>query len=144
MKKLIPLLLMLMLVACSTAKYDVEDTITQEQQIIESSKVELLISEVSQDQIAYVMINHTDQKYLYGEPYHLEVKIGKQYRILKMKENVAFKLPGYYLLPKESVKATIQPLDYYQSLPKGNYRLVKSIFDDKNQMKFIVGEFTLP
>ena len=49
---------------------------------------------------------------------------------------------GYILKPDESKEIDIDWSYGYGKLPKGDYRIIKSVFSDNNEI-YISGEFTI-
>lgn len=72
-----------------------------------------------------VLINNTDKKIMYGNPYEIEVK--KDGKWEKIDNDLNFNLPAYYLLPGESKEMKLMWEDGYGKLAKGTYRIIKNI-----------------
>lgn len=86
--------------------------------------------------------NKTDENYTYGEPYFIEVQKNDFWYKLRPKNELNFILIGYILKPDESKEIDIDWSYGYGKLPKGDYRIIKSVFSDNNEI-YISGEFTI-
>lgn len=143
MKKLFWILIVLILVGCvSSKKYDVIDESMDEHRVLDTQEVELVISEINQYNLSLAIINKTSQSYLYGEYFSLEVKTKTGYKTLKMKDNTGFRDIGYSLKAQESVLSQLQLLDYYDQILPGEYRLIKPIFTQQNDLRYLVDYFS--
>lgn len=92
-----------------------------------------------------VLKNDSDVDVIYGNPYEIEIKKdGKWHKIQVM---IDFTLPAYYLKSKETKEIELNWENGYGKLPKGDYRIIKSIDIEKEEEIFetfyISAEFTI-
>lgn len=138
------LVLGLMLVGCSPeVSVETDEPGVAEAQILPKEDVELLISKVDEATIEYVMINHQAKSYTYGEMFTIEVYQKGTWQNVKMKEGVGFHMIGYVLEPLENVVGDLDYAFYFPNLPKGQYRLVKALFNEDHELRFVVGLFSM-
>lgn len=92
-----------------------------------------------------ILINNTNKKIMYGNPYEIEVK--KDGKWEKIDNNLNFNLPLFYLLPGESKEMKLKWEDGYGKLKKGTYRIIKNIryeSEEETSKDFIVSaEFVI-
>lgn len=85
--------------------------------------------------LTILMNNKTENKYNYGAVYHLEKKSGKKWYIVKPINEMTFTMMAYEILPGESKEIKFDWKYGYGELPKGKYRIVKTIYDLDNSDK---------
>ena len=82
-----------------------------------------------------IMENKTDDKFNYGAAFHLEKKSGRKWYIVKPVNEMAFTMMAYEILAGESKEIKIDWEYGYEELPKGKYRIVKTMYDLDNPDK---------
>lgn len=145
MKKIIILLgLITLLTSCTkTLDLEIDGVGVQDSQIIASAEVEMLISEIDEQQIHYLLLNHGSQSFTYGLMFTIEVFHEGAWQNVALKKGVAFDAIGFTLEPMENVKGELDYFLYFPTLPKGQYRLVKALFNEELQMQFAVAIFSI-
>lgn len=87
---------------------------------------------------AISITNNTDMNIQYGSDFYLQVEMGGEYYYLEpIPENLAFTQEAYPVGKGQTRTETINWTVVYGGLPKGRYRLVKSIMDFRGS-----GDFT--
>ncbi len=77
-----------------------------------------------------ILVNHTDEIYIYGEPYSIEYKKdGIWYEIVPIND-MNFNMIAYILESKDSKKITVDWEYHYGKLAPGKYRVIKDVFRD--------------
>ncbi|HHX06976.1 MAG TPA: hypothetical protein GX741_01030 [Erysipelothrix sp.] len=138
------LILGLVLVGCSSAvSVETDEPGVAEAQILPKEEMEMLISKVDETTIEYVMINHLPKSYTYGEMFTIEIYQNGTWQNVKMKDGVGFHAIGYVLKPLENVVGDFDYPFYFTNLPKGQYRLVKALFNEDHELRFVVGLFSM-
>lgn len=83
---------------------------------------------LTNSKVTLILVNHTDETYIYGEPYSIEYKkYGIWYEIVPIND-MNFNMIAYILEPKESKEITVDWEYHYGKLTPGKYRIVKSVF----------------
>lgn len=91
-----------------------------------------------------IMKNKTDAEFIYGEPYHLEIKHEDSWHILELEpdNDLFFTMPAYSLKANESIEKEYNWEYGYGKLKKGTYRLVTD-FSKKTEKIYVAAEFTI-
>lgn len=83
---------------------------------------------ITNSKATFVLVNYTDETYIYGEPYFIEYeKDGVWYEMTPI-NNMDFNDIGYILKPKKSREITVDWEYHYDELAPGKYRLIKYVF----------------
>lgn len=89
--------------------------------------------------------NHTNESYLYGDVYSVEYEKNGSWYSIKPLEGMGFNMIGYTLKSNETKEITMNWVDFYGELPKGNYRILKTVSKEieKNKNISISTEFMI-
>lgn len=111
---------------------------------IKDDQVSMKVKEdtLTSSSATFIITNHTDGSFSYGEPYHLEKKVDGTWYILEPDEELNFILPAYQLDAHLSIEKNYNWEYGYGKLDKGDYRLVISVFNEKEDIH-IAAEFTI-
>ena len=95
----------------------------------------------------FIFENKSNQTLGYGESYHLEIKNGNSWHILKTIDDAVFIMPLYLLQSNESIELKIDWENFYGSLEPGEYRFIKNgyfVINNETSDTFYIGiEFTI-
>ncbi len=114
---------------------------------LSQSEVYLSIKEKTKKNTGATLIltNKSNKNFQYGNPYEIEVKKDNEW--YKIDVNLNFTMPAFYLKANETKEMDINWENGYGKLPKGTYRIIKSIDYENEQGKFerfnIATEFTI-
>ena len=151
MKKLLSLslisLLGLILIGCKNINADDNNSITEEESeyVITDDLVSLeLIDILSNTRATFVLINHTDDYYIYGERFLIEYEKDGTWYSIPPKNPLIFISIGYILEPKKYINRTYDWTPYYD-LEASKYRLVTSVLPEMNHtdLIYIAAEFII-
>lgn len=123
------------LTGCKTQKSELNigkksDIIISQNDVVLSIKRETLTKEGC----TLVLKNTSEKNFEYGDPYEIEIKKnGKWYKI---NNELNFNLPAYLLNSKETKEIEVNWEYGYGKLPKGTYRIIKSIDYEYEQGKY--------
>lgn len=111
---------------------------------ITNDKVTMTVKEntLTSTSATIILTNKTEEGYIYGEPYHLEIKDKDTWYILEPKEELYFIMPAYSLKANEKVEKEYNWEHGYGELDKGTYRLVTDFSTDKEEI-YVAAEFTI-
>lgn len=152
MKKTVAFMLvgiLLMLVAC--AEDDLFKVGEKSNDDMQNELVSLTIKEatLTKTKATFMMENHTDETYTYGEPFSIEKAVDGVWHQLETVDELNFIAIGYDVEAKKSNEISIDWESTYGNLPNGTYRLVKYVFaetdlavTDDDQV-YIGAEFTI-
>lgn len=130
----------LLLLAGCGLKLDEE--YTGEVNTLEGAELTVDQESVKPAEITYTIDNQSGTDLAYGQDYGLQVeKDGKWYPIIP-KNNVAVTLEMLWVQAGGADTHTTGWENSYGKLPKGHYRIVKSVSDDQ-QGYFLAGEFEI-
>ena len=99
--------------------------------------------------LTLVMENKTDEKFNYGEEYHLEKKYKNKWYIVEPINDVIFTLMAYEVEPNQTKEIKFDWEYRYGNLTKGKYRLVKYMYKlkdapiDDSKKEAIAAEFNI-
>lgn len=138
-KKLICLVLIgifsFILIGCSNkSKSNSVDIGEKSKYVLISDLVSISINEESltNSKATFTLINHTDEKHDYGEPYLIEYeKDGVWYKMIPINE-MNFDMIAYILDPNESMEIVVDWEYHYGKLSPGKYRLIKDMFRESD------------
>ena len=81
-----------------------------------------------------ILTNNSDKDFEYGNPYEIQIKKDGEWH--KINVDLYFTLSAIILKPKESKEIEINWEEAYGRLPKGTYRIIKSISYKKEEGSF--------
>lgn len=112
----------------------------------QSKDVELSIKEnnitQSTEFITLIFTNISDKEYFYGEDHYLEIKDNKTWYEVPIKEGVGWNDIGYMLGANNSNELIFNIKDYYGKLNKGNYRIIKKLYENGEEI-LCIAEFEI-
>lgn len=96
---------------------------------IQNNEVSVEILEYTDTSMTYLLKNHTNNSYTYGEAYSIEYeKDGAWYYLKPIIENYGFTLIGYNLEPNQSREKSIDWEWLYGKLEIGKYRIIETLY----------------
>ena len=104
---------------------------------------------VTKKGLTLVMENKTDERFNYGEEYHLEKKHNKKWYIVDPINKVDFTLMAYEVEAKQTKEIKFDWEYRYGELSKGKYRLVKYMYKlsdapiDNSKKTFVAATFDI-
>ncbi|MBD5394064.1 MAG: hypothetical protein HDR71_07295 [Lachnospiraceae bacterium] len=141
-KELIATVILCNLLLLSGCGLKLGDEFTGEVNTLEG--VELIVDQesVKPTEISYTIENQSESDLAYGQDYGLQMeKDGKWYQIIP-KKDVAITLEMLWTPAGSTDTHMISWESSYGKLPKGHYRIIKSMSDDQ-QGYFFAGEFEI-
>jgi hypothetical protein len=119
------------LVGCANeSKNDSVNIGEESKYVLRDDLVSMSVNEesVTNYKATFILINHTDETYDYGEPYSIEYeKDGIWYEIIPIND-MNFNMIAYILEPKGSKEITVDWEYHYGKLIPGKYRIIKDVF----------------
>ena len=145
MKRKISIVIMLIIlsftvISCGAKEYEL--TLTKNTQIENADDIVMTIKDKSDKELDLVIENKTDDEYVYGYVFELEVEKDEDWYRVPFKDNVAFIEIGIILKPKSNNNENIKLDTCFGELKKGKYRIVKEFYKDEEKKKVFV-EFSL-
>lgn len=100
--------------------------------INENNLVSISVNEesITNSKAIFVLVNHTDETYIYGEPYFIEYEKDSIWYELTPINNMDFNYIAYILKSKESREIVVDWEYHYGKLAPGKYRIIKDVFRD--------------
>lgn len=96
-----------------------------------------------------ILENHTDNDYLYGNPFSIEKEENGNWYKLKPINELSFDLIAYILKAKDSLEIELDWKYGYGELSAGKYRIIKDVFINTEEpigeedMVYIAAEFVI-
>jgi len=92
----------------------------------EDNPIRMEIINVNNTGLSLIIINNTNERFLYGEPFSIERKENDRWFSLEYANECAFTMIGYTLKANERIERNYS-WDYcYGKLPTGEYRIIKN------------------
>lgn len=87
--------------------------------------------------------NHSDQRVIYDNYFAVDVFEGDEWRELLFKEDVFFQDIGLYASAHSQTTFLINWSEYFGTLPKGTYRLIKEVTIEEEGPQTLMIEFMI-
>lgn len=124
---------MFILSSCSSKTLNISDlepsTIVVNYDNINATTKEDIITS-SKENITLVLENKTEYEYYYGLYFDLEVELDNNWYEVPFNKNPEFKEIGVCLNGNSTNEEKIELSKYFDTLPEGKYRIIKSLYLD--------------
>ena len=129
MKRKISIVIMLIIlsftvISCGAKEYEL--TLTKNTQIENADDIVMTIKDKSDKELDLVIENKTDDEYVYGYVFELEVEKDENWYRVPFKDNVAFIEIGIILKPKSNNNENIKLDTCFGELKKGSKWILSS------------------
>ncbi|WDV48000.1 hypothetical protein PV797_09965 [Clostridiaceae bacterium M8S5] len=94
------------------------------------------------EKIKLIYNNLSNKEYNFGKQPHLEININNEWLVVPTLPNRAWNSIAHILKPRDKKEQILYIKDDYGILKEGNYRIVKELFKD-NENVFTVAEFSI-
>ena len=107
--------------------------------------MEIIKNSLTDQSATFVLVNHTDKTYVYGEAYSLEYEKDNIWHQIIPLNDLVFNLIGYNLKPHTSKEIEIDWSYHYGALMPGKYRIIKDAFlnESVNESVYIEAQFII-
>ncbi len=143
--KIIAFLLLTILIIGSTGCRKTLNYIGQEsKKIITNTDVTLSIKEntLTNTEATLILKNNSNEKYLYGDVYAIEVKQDDKW--YELTTETIFNFPSTFINAYESTEIELNWENVFGKLKKGTYRIIKNLTSNDNAQGFnIAVEFSI-
>lgn len=139
------MVLMIFLYGCSGKNLSVSD-LKPSTIVVDTEHVNALVKEgeiaSSEEEINLVLENKTEYKYFYGLYFTLEIQSNNIWYIIPFAKNSNFIERGMILNSNSQDSMPIKLSEYFDYLPEGKYRIVKSLYLDAEEI-IVVAPFEI-